>query len=65
MPRHETQAEAKQRREIERLVESVENGDVDAIEDLSASEIALLLTRAKPGESLEDLFDRLRSPEPE
>lgn len=60
MPRHETEAEAKQRREVERLVESVESGAVDAIEDLSASEIGLLLTRAKPGESLEDLFDRLR-----
>jgi hypothetical protein len=60
MPRHESDLEAEHRRVVERLVESVENGTVDALEDLSREEVALLLTRARPGESLEDLFDRLR-----
>lgn len=65
MAHRESDLEAERRREVERLVESVENGTVDAIEDLSRAEVALLLTRARPGESLEDLFDRLRQPAPD
>lgn len=64
MPRHETESEARHRRALERLLESVENGAVEAIEDLDREEVALLLTRARPGESLQDLFDRLRQPAP-
>jgi hypothetical protein len=54
-------SEADRRRiELERLVEAVECGEVEAIEDLTPDEVALLLTRARPEESLQDLFDRLR-----
>jgi hypothetical protein len=56
-----TTRETERRRiELERLVEAVENGEIDALEDLTEEEVALLLTRARPEESLQDLFDRLR-----
>ena len=45
---------------LEHLIEAVENGEIEAIEDLTREEISWLLARARPGESLEDLFDRLR-----
>ena len=62
MTQHE-HAEAERRRlALERLIESVEAGEIDAIEDLSPEEVSLLLSHARPGESLEDLFDRLRQP---
>lgn len=60
MVRIETENEQRQRLEFERLVEAIENGEVDSIEDLNTAEIALLTNRTRPGESLEDLFDRLR-----
>jgi hypothetical protein len=47
---------------LERLVEAVERGEIESIEDLTREEISWLLARARPGESLEDLFDRLRGP---
>jgi hypothetical protein len=54
-------SEAEERRmQLERLIEAVENGDVETPEDLTSDEIALLLTRSRPEESLQDLFDRLR-----
>ena len=52
------------RTELERLIEAVENGEVDAIEDLTREEVALLLACGRPEESLQDLFDRLRNGEP-
>lgn len=55
----------KRRMDLERLIDAVENGEIEAIEDLTADEVALLLTRARPEESLENLFDRLRGPAPE
>lgn len=47
---------------LERLIESVEAGEIDAVEDLSPEEVSLLLSHARTGESLEDLLDRLRQP---
>ena len=62
MARHEN-AEAERRRlAIEHLIESVARGEIDALEDLTREEVSLLLSRARPGESLEDLLDRLRQP---
>ncbi len=62
MARHEI-AEAEVRRlAMERLFEAVENGEIEAVEDLTREEVSMLLARALPGESLEELFDRLRQP---
>jgi hypothetical protein len=62
MARHEN-AEAERRRlALEQLIEALESGEIEALEDLSREEVSLLLARARPGESLEDLFDRLRQP---
>lgn len=62
MALHE-KAEAERRRlTLERLIESVETGEIDSVEDLSTEEVSLLLSRARPGESFEDLLDRLRQP---
>ncbi len=62
MERNETAQATKRRLALERLIESIENGDVDAIEDLSREEIDMLLARVRPNESLEQLFDRMRQP---
>jgi hypothetical protein len=60
---HYENAEVERRRlALERLVESVERGEIDALEDLTPEEVSLLLSHARPGESLEDLLDRLRQP---
>lgn len=55
----------KRRMELERLVDAVENREIEAIEDLTPDEVALLLAHARPEESLEDLFDRLQRAERE
>jgi hypothetical protein len=47
---------------MEQLIEAVERGEIEAMEDLTREEVSMLLSRARPGESLEDLFDRLRQP---
>lgn len=65
MTHRETEQEEKHRLELERLIEAVENGEIDAIEDLTREEAALFMTRARPEESLVDLFDRLRRQGPE
>ena len=62
MARHETIDAERRRQAVERLVEAVERGEIEALEDLTREEVSLLLARARPGESLEDLFDRLRQP---
>lgn len=62
MARHELLDEERRRMALERLMDSLENGEIDAVEDLSAEEVALLMSRARPGESLGDLFDRVRQP---
>lgn len=60
---HVGNADAERRRlALERLVESVERGEIEAIEDLTPEEVSLLLSQARSGESLEDLLDRLRQP---
>lgn len=62
MARHEKPDEERRRLALEELIAAVERGEIDAVEDLSREEVSLLLARARPGESLEDLFDRLRQP---
>ncbi len=62
MARHETLEQEQKRLAVEELVAAIEGGRIDAIEDLSPKEVALLLTRARPGEALADLFDRVRLP---
>jgi hypothetical protein len=62
MPRKETESEARERRELERLLDAIRNGEIDAIEDLSAREMALLSGQLRDGEALGDLRDRLRQP---
>ena len=65
MAQHENAEAERDRLALGRLIESVERGEIDAVEDLTPEEVSLLLSRARPGESLEDLFDRLRQPAPE
>jgi hypothetical protein len=62
MARQEMVGAERRRLAMEQLIEAVERGDIEALEDLTREEVSLLLSRARPGESLEDLFDRLRQP---
>jgi hypothetical protein len=65
--RRESESAERRERRMEDLLAAVENGDIEAIEDLTEREVELLLSRSMPGESFEDLLDRLRRParEPE
>lgn len=63
MVRHESVHEERARQELEQLLAAIEEGRIDAIEDLTREEVALLVSRVRPGESLQDLFDRVRQPQ--
>jgi len=62
MAHRTSEQELREQEEHERLVLAILRGEIGAIEDLEPAQIALLLSRARPAESLEDLFDRLRQP---
>lgn len=57
-PKHEN----KERRpsDLERLLESIQNGDLDDASDLSEAEIEMLQRHYGKEEALQDLLDRLR-----
>lgn len=63
MARHESVEQERARLDLDRLLAALEEGRIDALEDLTRHEVALLLSRARPGESLQDLFDRVRQPQ--
>jgi len=60
MTTSETTAEREGRLKLEALLEAIRTGEVDAIEDISPGEVAMLMTQARKDETFEDLFDRLR-----
>lgn len=57
-PKHEN----KERRpsDLERLLEDIQSGELDAASDLTEVEIELLRRHYGHAEDLQDLFDRLR-----